>query len=243
MAPLPSTARASISSIAKLTYRPTSTNLVRRAIHYSSLALHQLKKRQDIVAIPTTYGDLNSGPSPGKIVGIVLGSVAGFLLLLWLLYTCFNFGGVGRASTVTTEIVRERRPRKSRASRASHSRSRSRRGRVSETVERVTEVIETRRPSPMMAPPPPAPVPMERVIVEERRESRTESRPPPLRRIGSDEVVVIEEHSPPRRKSSRRRERERVSGGYRPVDPMAYAGGSAPMREMSRKSSSRISRG
>jgi len=156
-----------------------------------------------------------------------------------LLYSVFTFGNAGRGvtSSVTTEIVRERRGK----SRATHSRSRSRR-RVSETVERV----EVRRPSPMRAPPPPpaaASVPIERVIVEERREERMESRPPPMRRVSSDEVVVIEEHSPPPRKPSRK-DRESV-GGYRTVNPMAYGGGSGPMREVSRsrKSSSRRSRG
>lgn len=255
MAPLPFRAedlarslsiRASISSIAQSAHR-SSSNLVRRAKESSLASLLQLSKRQDVVAIPTTYSDLDDGPSPGEVVGIVLGSVAGFLLLLWLLYALFNFGGSGRASTVTTEIVRERRgkSRASRASRATRSRSRGRR-RVSETVERVTEIRESRRPSPMPAPPPPAPGLTERVIVEERREMRTESRPPPPRRLSSDEVVVIEEHSaspPPRRKSSRRHRERGPSGGYRLVDPMAHGGGSAPMREMSRKSSTRRSRG
>lgn len=76
--------------------------------------------------IPTTYGSINSGPSPGTVVGIVLGSVAGFLLLLWLIYTCLNFGTVGAASTYTEEVVVARDRRKSHrgSHRGSHRSSR-----------------------------------------------------------------------------------------------------------------------
>ncbi len=57
-------------------------------------SINSLAKRQiQILAIPTTYAGLNSGPPPGTVVGIVLGSVAGFLLILWLIYTCTQLGG------------------------------------------------------------------------------------------------------------------------------------------------------
>ncbi|KAI9867637.1 MAG: hypothetical protein M1813_008437 [Trichoglossum hirsutum] len=61
------------------------------------------------VVIPNTYTDNQSGPSPGSVVGIVLGSVFGFLFLLWLIWACFQSGGVTRE-----EFIRERRPAYSR---------------------------------------------------------------------------------------------------------------------------------
>jgi hypothetical protein len=87
------------------------------------LAYNTLARRQiAVLAIPTTYAGLNSGPQPGSVVGIVLGSVAGFLLLLWFLYTCFGagnpFAGVSGA-VVEEEVIRRR-------STSSHRRSRSR---------------------------------------------------------------------------------------------------------------------
>ncbi|KAL2120676.1 hypothetical protein VTJ04DRAFT_4703 [Mycothermus thermophilus] len=59
--------------------------------------------------ISAHYGALYSGPSAGAVVGITLGAVAGFLLLLWMIYLCINLGnpdvsvyGDG-TSTVVTE--------------------------------------------------------------------------------------------------------------------------------------------
>ncbi|KAK3954610.1 hypothetical protein QBC32DRAFT_79758 [Pseudoneurospora amorphoporcata] len=59
--------------------------------------------------IPAYYGALYSSPSPGAVVGITLGAVAGFILILFLIYTCINLGGysttisesAGTASVVT----------------------------------------------------------------------------------------------------------------------------------------------
>lgn len=86
------------------------------------LTHNPLAKRQAaVLAIPTTYTGLDSGPPPGSVVGIVLGSVAGFLLLLWVLHTCFGaanpFGG--SRTIIEGEVVRQR-------STVSRSRSRSR---------------------------------------------------------------------------------------------------------------------
>jgi hypothetical protein len=165
-----------------------------------------------IVAIPASYGNLDAGPPPGTVVGIVLGSVAGFLLVLWLLYTCFN-GGIGGYvdDDVSSVVVR----RKSRGTRTTTSRRTGSR-RHSETVE-----VRRERPTPV--------VPV--VIVEERR-----PRPRAVSVVRSersaDEVVVIEEPSPPRRSKSNRRS----SGQYRTVDPMAYGGGDGPVREVRRGS-------
>ncbi|OBT91174.1 hypothetical protein VE02_00267 [Pseudogymnoascus sp. 03VT05] len=68
--------------------------------------------------IPTTYSSLN-GPPPGQIVGIVLGSVAGFILIAYLLYTTCS-GSVTLISdneSVSETEVRRRKRRGSRSSR------------------------------------------------------------------------------------------------------------------------------
>jgi len=135
-------------------------------------------------------------------VGIVLGSVGGFLLVLWLIYTCATFGQINNGSSYTESVVvRDRR--KSQGSRSTRSR-------------RMSETVEIRRgPSPAPIRIVREPERVGRVIVEERRETRRERS-----LAGSDEVVVIEEHSPPR-KSKNKREKE---SGFRTVDPLAYGG-------------------
>lgn len=188
----------------------------------------------DPAIIPTTYGQQNNSPSPGTVVGIVLGSVGGLLLLLWLLYTCCTFARPKARSTYTEDVtIREdvrRRSHNSHRSPRPHSRRvsttekvevRRQRSQSPAPVRVVREEVrqETRRPPP----------PVERVIVEERREVRRnrQERSSSTSNGGSDEVVVIEEHDPPRRHKSKRdkreRERERDSG-FRTVDPLSFGG-------------------
>lgn len=171
------------------------------AVHSRLLAV--LKRQQNPEIIPTTYGSINSGPAPGTVVGIVLGSVGGFLLVLWLIYTCAQFGNPGGSGSSYTESVVVRERRKSHGSRSSR--------RMSETVE----VRRERSPVRIVR----QPERVERIVVEESRETRRERS-----RGGSDEVVVIEEHSPPRRSKSKREKEERRESGYRTVDPLAYGG-------------------
>ncbi|SLM39817.1 hypothetical protein LPUS_10440 [Lasallia pustulata] len=184
---------------------PTSST---RSLHSISQTIPSIFRRQTVVVIPATYANLNSGPPPGTVVGIVLGSVGGFLLLLWLIYTCFNMGGVrGGGSVITEEEVVRRR---------SHSpRRRSR------SVTEVSEVSRAR--SVAREPPPRREARRETIIVEETR------RAPVAVEREDDIVEVIEDHSPPRRS---RRGSQRQSG-YRTVDPGVYGGGSAPVRKVS----------
>lgn len=74
------------------------------------------KRQQGILAIPTTYLGLNSGPQPGILVAIVVGTIAGFLLIVYLIYAIANFGGVffNRRRTVVREEVVEHRSTSSR---------------------------------------------------------------------------------------------------------------------------------
>ncbi len=191
------------------------------SIRSLSRSLRPLTRRQQNIPnlIPETYAGLNKGPPPGTVVGIVLGSVAGFLLILWIIYTCMNFANTRGATTYDEETVVRRRSRSPRSSRRSPPRSPSRHA-PSRSRSR-SEVIEVSRHRS----PPRRETRRETVILEER----VRPPPPPVER-DDDIVEVIEEHSPPRRSSGSRR----VSG-YRTVDPDAYGGGSRPMRKVSRR--------
>ncbi|OQO11700.1 hypothetical protein B0A48_03427 [Cryoendolithus antarcticus] len=157
----------------------------------------QYASNGDTIAIPAVYQGLNSGPSPGVVVGIVLGSVFAFLFFVWLLWTLSNGGGWIRASRDEEEsvVISHSRHRGSRSGGGEKRRSNGggRRDRVYRS-ERVVRDF-----------PPPRDVSRSRVretvIVDDFVV------PPRERRVDGDDVVeVIEEHSdivPPRRKSGR----------------------------------------
>lgn len=207
MAPISLGARAVSEMLSSPSITPTSPNLMARAAQVAdssissdsllSRALSHLKRQSSgIVAIPTTYAGLNSGPAPGVVAGIVLGSVGGTILLLYLIFTVVTLSG-GRRTVIDEEVIRRRSVSRSR----SPARTRRRRSRS------VSEVVEVRE----------RPRTRERIVVEERR---TESRPPP---VDDDIVEVIEEHSPPRRHRSKRDSGYRTvdpaefGGGGRPM--------------------------
>lgn len=189
--------------------------------------------------IPGAYPGLNDGPDAGEVVGITLGAVGGFLLLLWLVYTCLSIGN--RQDTISSYGTASVVTRKSRRRHSKHHhRSPSRRR---ETVE-----VRTSRTNPVVDPPP------ERIVMEEtmRRTSGPVpgppppmAAPPPPRFVPhddtEDEVVVIEEHSPPPRRHKSKSHRRRSSSarresGFREVDPDRFAGGDAPLRDVRRSS-------
>ncbi|KAK4940361.1 hypothetical protein LTR10_019467 [Elasticomyces elasticus] len=158
-----------------------------------------LDKRQNVIlAIPTTYAGLNSGPAPGALVGIVLGSIAGFILLLYIILSAFRLSGFQRGGgVVEEEVIRHRR----------RSRSRSR--------------AMTEASGPARSPPRPR---RERVVREET--VVVEERVEPSVSAEDDIVEVIEEHSPerppPKRESTRRSGYRTVDpaefgGGSRPM--------------------------
>lgn len=189
-----------------------SKRLLSRATFYhlasDTISADLLKREQETIAIPTIYGGLDSGPSPGTVVGATLGAVAGFLLLVWLFST---LSIRRRGVIVDEEIVREREPR--RRSRRSEMRSVSRTPRPERVIRTERIVRDTSRA-------PPVAMARAEFIIDERSERRVE---------GDDVVEVIEEVSsvgPPRKKSSRR------SGSYRSVAPGLYAGGDFPSRSI-----------
>ncbi|KAK4498198.1 hypothetical protein PRZ48_010855 [Zasmidium cellare] len=155
-----------------------------------------------ILAIPTQYAGLNAGPAPGAVVGIVLGSIVGFLLIIWLLWIASSGSGFIRSTALTEEDVVVRRRSRSRGTRRSHRTEMTSRSPRRERVVRQERIVRD------SVPPPREPSRIRETILV------NESRPPPERRVEGDDIVeVIEEHSsvgvpPPRRKTRR-------SSGYR----------------------------
>ena len=194
-----------------------------------SRTLASLFRRQTTVTatanpvIPATYSGLGSGPTPGTVVGIVIGSVAGFLLVLWLIYTCFGLGGgaQGVSSVVEEEVIRRRSRSPPRRPRSSPRRS-SPRSRVPASSRSESEHVmeEVRRET---SPPPPrrnsSRRERETILVEEIRRA-----PPP-----QDEYVeVIEEHDEP----APRRSRKTSAQGFTHIDPHAVGGGDGKFRRV-----------
>jgi hypothetical protein len=197
---------AQIDRIAPRNVDNSRLNPRQPAIDYSAIAFdaprkQPMAKRQQMIIqegiIPTYYN--LSGPEPGTVAGIVLGSVAGFLLIVWLLYSVTQ-GGMGGAGTTTAMAGQEeivvRRPRRN-----SHGGGGGGRSRVSRRQE-VREISRSPRRSGGRS----------QIIVEERRG------PPRPRsiivedrhRVPNDDVVeVIEEHEDYRERRGSRR------GGYR----------------------------
>ncbi|KNG46369.1 hypothetical protein DDE82_001093 [Stemphylium lycopersici] len=152
------------------------------AIAFDAPKAAPMAKRQNIIytqqGIIPTYYDL-SGPEPGTVVGIVLGSVAGFLLICWLLQSLVNTSrnrGTMTAMAGEEEIV-VRRPRRN-----------SQGGRSSRRRSEVREISRSPRTSAGRS--------RSQIIVEERRQPRPRSIIVEDRhRVPGDDVVeVIEEH-------------------------------------------------
>ncbi|EPE08686.1 hypothetical protein F503_04273 [Ophiostoma piceae UAMH 11346] len=170
--------------------------------------------------VPAGYGNTQSGPSSGTVVGITLGAVAGFLLFIALIYACVNygtfglFGGFGRgkssrsgstffASTNASSVLEA----SSYVSRRVHEHKRDRRRSSGSKRHR----RHSHKARPIIVDPP-----MERVVIKEhiRRTSRPAPRPRPGPSIvetasdgsGDDEIIVEEEIEEDRR----RRQRSRV---------------------------------
>jgi hypothetical protein len=207
-----------------LRFSPTSPDLPTRVLPRQAAA-------HSTSTIPAIYGNPSSTDT-GEVVGITLGSVIGFLLLLYLVYTCLNTNNPNGdtlaesevVSVGTASVVRER----SRSRHHKHRRHSPRR----ETVEIRTRgvggpvIVEDRRGGSRVR----------EVRVEETARyggvpvvgrsasvARSVSRgPPPPRVVRSDdeddEIVVMEERAPPRKHRSSRRRSEERGGRYREVE-------------------------
>ncbi|KAL6883918.1 hypothetical protein HDV57DRAFT_435187 [Trichoderma longibrachiatum] len=170
------------------------------------------------VVIPETYGDLHDSLSPGAIVGIVIASVIGFILLLLVIYTILGFGPV--SSLVRTTDMTESKSYVSRSMLSSLRKSEkpnkvpTARGARVLSMRREHSTRTSKRRSERRGKSP--------VVVEPMRKTRERS---PLTTISSssggrgpapredplpsdydeeNEVVVIEETTPSSRRHSRR---------------------------------------
>ena len=204
---------------------PDATPLPTRTTPISRTPASLLQRQTTVTTtanpiIPSTYSGLGEGPQPSTIVGIVFGSVAGFLLLLWLIYTCFGLGGApARSSVVEEEVIRRRSrspPRRPRSS--------TRRTVVASSVSESEHVMEEVR-SPHShhshhSPPPRRNSSRRETIVVEETVRRA---PPPQEEF----IEVIEEHDVPAPRRSRK------SSGFKHIDPEAYGGGDGKFRRMS----------
>lgn len=176
---------------------------------HASIQARQAATAPNQIGIPTLYAGLNSGPPAGEVVGIVLGSVVGFILLVWLFSA---LSGNNRGSVVDEEEVVVRRSRSPRSKRSRRSEMTSRSPRPERIIRQERIVRDSSRAPPRSS----------FVVQEDIR---------PERRMEGDDIVeVIEEGSsvapPPRRKG------RRESSGYRYVDSSQYAGGNHPQQHV-----------
>lgn len=140
--------------------------------------------------IPTYYN--YDGAAAGTVVGIVLGSVAGFLLIVWLFYSLANINAAGGGHISGEEEIVVRRRRNSHSGRSRRSTRTEVREYSRSPRRREQIIVEERR----------APARPRSVVVEER-----------IRVPGDDVVEVIEEHDEFR--SRRGGSRRSGGGGYR----------------------------
>lgn len=147
------------------------------------------------------------GAAPGAVAGITLGAIAGFLLVMWLLWVLSQGGGFIQTSQLQEEEVVVRR-RSSDQGRSRRSHRSSYQAEVRHTSPRRERVVRQERIV--------RDVPRDRVDSSRVREQIIVEERGPERRVDGDDIVeVIEEHSsiggaaPPRRKGSRR------TSGYR----------------------------
>ncbi|KAH6607465.1 hypothetical protein Trco_003778 [Trichoderma cornu-damae] len=171
------------------------------------------------VVIPETYGSLHDSLSPGAIVGIVIASVIGFILLLLVIYTILGLGPL--SGLVRTTDAAETKSYVSR-SMLSSARPKSEKPKKKVPPMRTAEMLSIRRERTTRT----SKRRSERrtrspVVVEPMRRKRE---PSPLTTVSSssgagpaprgdplpsdydeeNEVVVIEENTPSSRRQSRK---------------------------------------
>ncbi|KAJ5937692.1 hypothetical protein N7454_004034 [Penicillium verhagenii] len=161
-----------------------------------------LQKRYTTLSIPSTY---SGSCNPGTVVGIVLGTVGGLVLILYLTFLALNPGGLARgvgSSTVDEEVVVTSR----------RGPSLRRHGDTIEVVEeRDYRDSYRRRPSPRDRDD-------DRIVVEESMTGTATS-------DGRDVIEVLEEESSAISSvSTRPPRRQRNRSGVRTIDPLDYGG-------------------
>lgn len=156
---------------------PTKTKRSLQPLVRSVASVFRRQQQQQPVVnpsvLPTTYTGINDGPPPGTVAGIVLGSVCGFVLLLWLIYSCFYMN----SGEVYEEEVVRRSSRSARRSSRSRSEMTQQRSSPRQQTRRETVIVEERRGPP---------VDREDDIVEVIEEHSRSRTPPRRERRSSD---------------------------------------------------------
>lgn len=105
-------------------------NLVQCSSLFRTPEGQELRRRQSedssTTIIPTTYHGINDGPSPGVIVGIVLGSIGGILVLFSIFYVCCiqrDCGEFRTSSPALTSRSRRRSTRRNHGTSSKYKRS------------------------------------------------------------------------------------------------------------------------
>ncbi|KAJ5901800.1 hypothetical protein N7495_002328 [Penicillium taxi] len=159
------------------------------------LLFSQTQNGYTTISIPATYG-YNTGLSPGAIAGIVLGSVAGLCILLYILFISLlkvgfkphgNRGGPITARSMTSRTIDEEVVRSRRG-----SRSPRRRGSVIEVVEDRRGNSYRRAPS------------HDHVVVEESESGTATTDPRNVVEVFEEESSVSSASRPSRRSRSHR---------------------------------------
>lgn len=118
MAPLPPSIRSVSASDTRIldARQPLAEALAIDTNENAARSILQPRQQGGIVPIPTVYQGLDSGPAPGAVVGIVLGSVLGFIFLIWLLWILSNGSSFIRTNRDEEEEVVVSRQRNTRSS-------------------------------------------------------------------------------------------------------------------------------
>ena len=189
----------------QITSRPLSSPIIsRRSLQPLVKSISSLVRRQQSAVNPNVLPTTYAGLNSGPAPGTVVGVVIGAVAGFLILLWLIYTCVYGPGYFYEEETV----------VRTSRSARRSSRSRSSMTQPRSSPRQQTRR---------------ETIIVEERRA-------PPVDQE-DDIVEVIEERSPsrtPPRRDRRSGDRRDTDGYFRPVDPLAYGGGSAPPRKVHR---------
>jgi hypothetical protein len=150
---------------------------------YARNALNALAERSNLESrqivtgiIPSYY--TTGGPAAGTVAGIVLGSVAGFLMLIWLFYSLANIGNpaFGRSFISGEDEIVVRRRRNSQSGRSRRSTRTEVREYSRSPRRRDTVIVEERRHS--------RPQRARSIVVEER-----------TRRVPGDNIVEVIDES------------------------------------------------
>ncbi|QIW99657.1 hypothetical protein AMS68_005175 [Peltaster fructicola] len=190
----------------ELTLRILGVRHVVNPVSGEHATLASRQSQEGVYPIELQYQGLSGGLSPAAVVGITLGSVAGFLLLMWLLWTLSNGSTFIRTTGELEEVdtVRTRsRGKRARSRREMQSRSGSSPQRVYRSERIIRDFPPQSRSPSVMRDRDRSQAGGRTIIVEERTERRVE---------GDDIIEVMEEHSSvdaPRRKSRRQSDRSR----------------------------------